>query len=246
MREWITGRNPVLECLKAGRRQFFRMLVLDTIQADERVQEILTEAKSRRLPIERVTRGRLGNIAEHHQGFALEASAYPYRDVTDMVTTARERNQPLFILILDTLQNPQNLGTLIRSAEAFGVHGVILPFRHTAEISPAVVTASAGATEHMLVAMMNLAQVMDELKEHDVWILGLEGSEDSVPIEQVRLSGPLAIVVGSEGEGMRSLVRKSCDQLVSLGMKGKIESLNAAVAGSIALYLAYQQRQKRL
>jgi 23S rRNA (guanosine2251-2'-O)-methyltransferase len=126
------------------------------------------------------------------------------------------------------------------------VHGILLPFRHTVDITPAVVTASAGASEHLLVGMMNLAQAMDQLKDDDVWILGLEGSEDSVPIEKVRLTGPLAIVVGSEGEGMRTLVRKSCDQVVSLGMRGEIESLNAAVAGSIALYMAYQQRHKNL
>jgi 23S rRNA (guanosine2251-2'-O)-methyltransferase len=246
MKEWITGRNPVLETLKAGRRQLFRLVILDTILVDDRIQEILSLAKQHRLPVEKVQRARLNNINDHHQGIALETSGYPYRELTDMVLLAREKNEPLFILILDTLQNPQNLGTLLRSAEAFGVHGILLPFRHTVDITPAVVTASAGASEHLLVGMMNLAQAMDQLKDDDVWILGLEGSEDSVPIEKVRLTGPLAIVVGSEGEGMRTLVRKSCDQVVSLGMRGEIESLNAAVAGSIALYMAYQQRHKNL
>ncbi len=125
-----------------------------------------------------------------------------------MVSLAESRKEPLFVLILDTLQNPQNLGTLLRSAEAFGVHGILLPLRHTVDITPAVVNASSGASEHLLVGMMNLAQAMEQLKEHDVWILGLEGSDESTPIEKVRMTGPLAIVVGSEGEGMRTLVRK--------------------------------------
>ncbi len=242
MKEWITGRNPVLETLKAGRRQSFRVLVSDTIQADERIQEILRLARQSRLIVEKIPRLRLNNLSDNHQGVALETSVYPYRELTDMVSLAESRKEPLFILILDTLQNPQNLGTLLRSAEAFGLHGILLPLRHTVDITPAVVNASAGASEHLLIGMMNLAQAMEQLKEHDVWILGLDSTDELAPIESVRMTGPLAIVVGSEGEGMRSLVRKSCDQLVRLGMSGKIESLNAAVAGSIALYLAYQQR----
>jgi 23S rRNA (guanosine2251-2'-O)-methyltransferase len=242
MREWITGKNPVLETLKAGRRQLFRVLISETIQADERIQEILRLAKQNRLPIEKIPRSRLNNLSDNHQGVALETSGYPYRELTDMVSLAESRKEPLFVLILDTLQNPQNLGTLLRSAEAFGVHGILLPLRHTVDITPAVVNASSGASEHLLVGMMNLAQAMEQLKEHDVWILGLEGSDESTPIEKVRMTGPLAIVVGSEGEGMRTLVRKSCDQVIRLGMSGNMDSLNAAVAGSIALYLVYQQR----
>ena len=148
-------------------------------------------------------------------------------------------------MLLDVIQNPQNLGTLLRTAEAVGVHGVILPLRRSAEVTPAVVSASAGASEHMLVVQANLAQAMDELKEAGAWIIGLEGSEQAKPVEQVRLDGPLALVVGSEGEGMRDLVRKKCDDLISLPMRGRIELLNAAVAGSVVLYLALQARRTK-
>lgn len=120
-----------------------------------------------------------------------------------------------------------------------------MPLRRSAEVTPAVVSASAGASEHLLVVQANLAQVMDELKEAGAWIIGLEGSEQAKPVDQVRLDGSLALVVGSEGEGMRDLVRKKCDDLVALPMRGRIESLNAAVAGSVVLYLALQARLKK-
>jgi 23S rRNA (guanosine2251-2'-O)-methyltransferase len=133
----------------------------------------------------------------------------------------------------------------LRTAEAVGVHGVLIPLRRAAEVTPAVVSASAGASEHMLVAQINLAQAINELKEAGAWVVGLEGSPQAQPVEQVRLDGALALVVGSEGEGMRDLVRKSCDVLVRLPMQGRVESLNAAVAGSVVLYLALQARINR-
>lgn len=245
MKEWITGRNPVFEALSAGRRYAFRLLLAEGLKPDPRINEITQRIKSLKLPIEKVDRHRLDSLSDNHQGIAMEVSTYPYADLTDMLALAAKRGEPPFLLILDTLQNPQNFGTLLRSAEAFGVHGILIPLRHAVSITPAVVNASAGASEHMLVGMANLAQSIDQLKADGIWVLGLEGSNDSVPIEQVKLNGPLALVVGSEGEGMRSLVRKSCDQLVRLQMTGRIESLNAAVAGSIALYLAVQQRQAK-
>lgn len=246
MKEWITGRNPVFEVLQARRRQIFRLLVAEGNQPDSRVQEAVRQVMALKLPVEKVQRNRLNAFSDSHQGIALEVSKYPYSDLSEMMELAEKRQEPPFILILDTLQNPQNFGTLLRSAETFGVHGVMIPFRHTVDVTPAVVTASAGASEHLLVGMANLAQTIDQLKSDNVWVLGLEGSEGAVAVETVNLKGPLAIVVGSEGDGMRALIRKSCDQLISLGMSGRIESLNAAVAGSIALYLAYQSRHPEL
>jgi 23S rRNA (guanosine2251-2'-O)-methyltransferase len=143
---------------------------------------------------------------------------------------------------MDTVQDPQNLGTLLRTAEIVGVQGVLLPYRRTATVTPAVVSASSGASEHLLIAQTNLAQSINTLKESDIWVIGLDGSTSAQPLQQVRLDGPLALVVGNEGQGMRSLVRDSCDILMRLPMQGQIESLNAAVAGSIALYLAWQAR----
>ncbi|MFN2152594.1 MAG: 23S rRNA (guanosine(2251)-2'-O)-methyltransferase RlmB, partial [Anaerolineales bacterium] len=141
-------------------------------------------------------------------------------------------------------QDPQNLGTLLRTAEAVGVHGVVIPLARTAQVTPAVVNASSGASEHLLIAQANLSQVISTLKEEGLWIIGLEGSAEASTASQIRLDGPLGLVVGSEGEGMRRLVRESCDLLLQLPMRGQIESLNAAVAGSIALYLAMQARNR--
>lgn len=245
MKEWITGRNPVFEVLTAHHRDVFRLWIAQGAEEKGKLAEIIQLSINRKLRIERVPRQQIDNLAENPQGVALEASRYSYSALADVLELASKCEEPLFILLLDVIQNPQNLGTLLRTAEAVGVHGVVLPLRRSAEVTPAVVSASAGASEHMLVVQANLAQVMDELKEAGAWIIGLEGSEQAKPVEQVRLDGPLALVVGSEGEGMRDLVRKKCDDLISLPMRGRIESLNAAVAGSVVLYLALQARRTK-
>ena len=244
MREWITGRNPVYEALRARRRQFFRLLIAEGAQEKGRLEEILQTGASARIPVERVNRSRLEALSQGHQGVALEASAYPYSNLPDILDLAQERGEDPFLLILDTLQDPQNLGTLLRTAEAVGIHGVLLPFRRTATITPAVVHASSGASEHLLIAQANLAKAIAALKEANLWVLGLDSCPEAADIATVRLRGPLALVVGNEGEGMRPLVRSSCDQVVCLPMRGKVESLNAAVAGSVALYLAWQARRQ--
>ncbi|GAP09855.1 rRNA methylase, putative, group 3 [Bellilinea caldifistulae] len=243
MREWITGRNPVFEILQTRRRQIFRLLVANGTEEKGKLAEILSHANRRRLPVQRVPRQQLDALSEGHQGVALEVSGYPYADYSDILKRATQRQEMPLILLLDMLQNPQNLGTLLRTAEAAGVHGVIIPPRRAAGITPAVVHASAGATEHLLVAQMNLAQAIDWLQKAGVWVVGLSG-EAPHTIQQAPLDRPLALVVGNEGEGMRALVAKKCDMLVNLPMRGQIESLNAAVAGSIALYLAMMARQQ--
>jgi 23S rRNA (guanosine2251-2'-O)-methyltransferase len=246
VKEWIIGRNAVYEVLRARRRQPFRLQV--ALGADEkgRLQEIIQMALGRKLPVTRMPRPQFDALGEGHQGVALEVSAYPYAAVQDILTLARKREEPLFVLVLDMIQNPQNLGTLLRSAEAAGVHGVIIPLARAAGVTPAVVHASVGASEHLLVAPANLVQALTLLrKEADAWVIGLEGAPESQPLESVRLDGPLALVVGNEGEGMRALVSKSCDVLVRLPMHGQIESLNAAVAGSIVLYQALAARLKK-
>jgi len=195
-----------------------------------------------RLPIDRVPRANLEALGKGHQGVALEASSYVYVGLLDILGLAARRSEPAFILILDVLQDPQNLGTLIRTAEGVGVHGVLLPYRQTAVVTPAVVNASSGACEHLLVTQVNLAQAIQQLKEENIWIIGLETDLEAQPLDKVRLDGPLALVIGGEGSGMRPLVRKSCDVLMRLPMRGTVESLNASVAGSVALYFAWQGR----
>lgn len=244
MKEWITGRNPVFEMLSAKRRQVFRLLVAEGMKSDSRIDAILKIVRSYKIQVEAVNRTRLDSLSDNHQGVAAEVSAYPYSDISSILKLAKQKGQDPFILVLDTLQNPQNLGTLLRSAEAFGVHGIFLPLRHATGVTPAVVNASSGASEHLLIASANLAQSLEELKKAGLWVIGLDGSPISQPPERIKLDGPIAMVVGSEGEGMRELVRKSCDMLMRLPLEGKIESLNAAVAGSIGLYLVHQARTR--
>jgi 23S rRNA (guanosine2251-2'-O)-methyltransferase len=242
MREWVSGRNPVYELLRAGRRHAFQLLVAQGVQEKGRLVDILRYCEGRKIPVERVPRSHLDSRISNHQGVILEVNQYPYVALPDILNLSAKKGEPPFILILDTLQDPQNLATSLRTAEIVGVHGVLLPLRRTATVTPAVVNASSGASEHLLIAQANLAQAIATLKENDVWIVGLESSRDASPPAQINLDGALALVVGSEGEGMRPLVRSSCDLLLRLPMRGNIDSLNAAVAGSIALYLAWQAR----
>jgi 23S rRNA (guanosine2251-2'-O)-methyltransferase len=168
----------------------------------------------------------------------LEAGKYPYAEVADIVENAKNKNEPLFVLLLDSLQDPQNFGTLLRTAEAMGIHGIVLPLAHTVDVTPAVVNASSGASEHLLIAQANLVQAIEIFKKAGAWVVGLDESPKSQTPDKVRLDGGLAIVVGSEGEGIRQLVRQKCDFMLRLPMRGQIASLNASVAGSIVLYLA--------
>ena len=246
MKEWIIGRNPVMEVLKTKRREFFRLQMAVGLEEKGRISEILRMAREHKVPVERIPKEKIAQLGENPQGVALEVSRYPYVDLADILDLASRKQEDLFILMLDLIQNPQNLGTLLRSAEAAGVHGVLIPPHRAAEVTPAVVNASAGATEHLFIAQGNLVQICNELKKDGVWIVGLDGGENSKSVQEVPLTGPIAVIVGNEGEGMRSLVRETCDFLLSLPMLGQIESLNAAVAGSIILYqVVLERRQKR-
>jgi 23S rRNA (guanosine2251-2'-O)-methyltransferase len=242
MSEWISGRNPVYETLRAGRRRASRLMVAQGAQLKGRLAEIIRICKDKEIFTEFVGRNRLDLLGGVHQGVALEVSSYPYCDLKDILEQTDQREEAPFLLLLDALQDPQNLGTLLRTAEIVGVHGVLLPFKRTATITPAVVSASSGASEHLLIAQVNLAQSIRLLKEEGIWVVGLESGEQAQLPGQIRLDGPIALVVGNEGEGMRALVRDSCDWLLRLPMRGRIDSLNAAVAGSVALYLAWEAR----
>jgi len=244
MKEFIYGRNPVYEVLRAKRRQFFQLLVAEGAKEKGRLAEIIQLARGQKINVSRAPRKQLEKIAYNNQGVALEVSGYPYQNLQDILDRAEKREEPPFVLLLDTLKDPQNFGTLLRTAESVGVHGVIIPLARTAQVSAAVVNASSGASEHLLIAQANLAQTMRDLKDAGAWLIGLEGSEQAQSPGAIRLDGGIGIVVGSEGKGMRRLTRESCDLLMKLPMEGQIESLNAAVAGSVALYLAYLARNK--
>jgi len=243
--EWIVGRNPVYEVLRAGRRKVFRFRVAEGVDEKRHLKNALRLAAQRGCPVERVPRRQLDSLGGNHQGVAAEVGAYPYSDVGEILFAARRSGEEPFLLILDTVQDTHNLGALLRTAEAVGVHGVLLPLRRTATVTPAVVNTSSGASEHLLVAQTNLAQAITALQNDNIWVYGLEGGPQAQPIADVDLRGAIALVVGNEAEGLRALTRKSCDALIRLPMRGRVDSLNAAVAGSVALYFAWQARAFR-
>ena len=241
MKELIYSRNAVYETLRAKRRQIFSIEIAEGVQEKGKLTEILKLAQAQKIRVNRVPRTKLDKVHQNNQGIVAEASGYPYADVLDILENTKE-DQP-FILILDSLQDPQNFGTLIRTAEALGAHGIVIPSARSVDVTPAVVNASSGASEHMLIAQANLSQTIDALKENDIWVVGLDQAGAEIEAGSRHLKGALALVVGSEGEGLHELVRKKCDIVLKLPMRGKIESLNAAVAGSVALYLAYLSRK---
>ena len=242
MKEFIYSRNAVYETLRAKRRDVFEILIAEGAQEKGRISDIIESARQRKIKVTRVPRARLDRIHENHQGVVADVGAYPYIDVVDILDDASQKSELPFVLILDSLQDPQNFGTLLRTAEAVGVHGIIIPLARTVEVTPAVVNASSGASEHMQIAQANLAQAMDSLKQADVWMVGLDQAGVKMEASSRHLRGALGLVVGSEGEGLRELTRKKCDIVMKLPMQGEIESLNAAVAGSVALYLAFMAR----
>jgi len=242
MKEWISGRNPVYEVLAAHHRDSFQLKVADGAKIEGQLAKICDLARKYRLPVTQVPRRQLDQLSENHQGVALETAPYHYSDIQEIIASSKKHSEPLFVLLLDMIQNPQNLGTLIRTAAAVGMHGIIIPQAKAAGVTPAVVHASVGATEHIRIAQMNLSQAIDILHDEGVWIIGMEGGEGSLPVRPKRLGGNLGIIVGNEGDGLRQLTRKNCDELVSLPMNGHVESLNAATAGSVMIYLSYLQR----
>jgi 23S rRNA (guanosine2251-2'-O)-methyltransferase len=244
MTEVLYGRNPVRESLRAGRRRHERLLLAESIRGSAVIDEIVGLAEGAGIPVDRVGRGQLGvKEGAHGQGVALETSAYPLVPLDALMELARSRGEDALLLMLDLLQDPQNAGTLLRTAEAVGVHGIVVQRRRAVGITPAVVKASAGAVEHLLVCQVtNLVNTMSELKEQGLWVAGLEAVPEAEGFTRADLSGPLALVVGSEGAGMRRLVRERCDFLVRLPMRGEVSSLNAAVAASVVLYEVVRQR----
>jgi 23S rRNA (guanosine2251-2'-O)-methyltransferase len=245
MTEFIYGHWAIMEALRAGRRQMEQLLVTETVEEKGIVAEILNTAQERGVKVRRVPRRIIDDLANNanHQNMALRASDYPYVEVDAIFEIAQSREEKPFILLLDLLKDPQNVGALLRVADAVGVHGVILQERRGVAVTPAVVNASSGAVEHLqIVQVTNLAQTMKDLKSRDVWMVGLDIGPNVPPIDKTDLNISLGLVLGSEGEGMRRLVRDTCDLLLCLPMRGRVASLNVATVGSVALYAAWQAR----
>jgi 23S rRNA (guanosine2251-2'-O)-methyltransferase len=244
MREVLYGRNAVREALRAGRRKIYKVVLAQGMKETGIVADVATLASKSGIAIQRVERKQLDRVSDfNHQGVAAETAPYPYAELAEILAEADQRQEMPLLLMLDCLQDPQNFGALLRTAEIVGVHGVVIPKRRAVGITPAVVNSSAGATEHLLVARVtNLVRTMEELKTKGRWTVGLEDVPQAQLYDQSDLTMPLALVVGSEGRGMGRLVRETCDILIRLPMRGKISSLNAAAAGSVALYEVWRQR----
>lgn len=243
--EFIYGHWAIMEALRAGRRKFDQLLLTDSVEEKGLVAEILQTAAERGVAVKRVPRRIIDDAAHgaNHQSMALRASAYPYVDVEDVLEVGKKRGEKPFILLLDLLKDPQNVGVLLRVADAVGVHGVIIQERRGVEVTPSVVNASSGAVEHLpVVQVVNLAQTMKELKENDIWMIGLDAGPNVPPLDKTDLNMSLGLVLGSEGEGMRRIVRSACDLVLCLPMRGNVASLNVATAGSVALYQAWRAR----
>ena len=246
MPDYVWGRNPILETLRST-RQVKRILIADGQRDAQPIAAILQEAERRHVPIETVPRLRLDQISQGavHQGCLAVVEARKYATLEQILAFARQKNEDPFLLVLDAIQDVNNLGSLLRSAEAVGVHGVVIPLHHAAEVNATVVKTSAGASEHLLIAQeTNLTHTIDFLKKQNIWVIGLD-SETKTEYDQADLTGALALVVGNEGRGISRLVREHCDLLIKLPMRGHVPSLNAAVAGSIALYEALRQRSSK-
>ena len=229
----LAGRNPIREALKAGRD--IEKLLVARGELIGSAREIVAMAKDAKIIVQEVARERLDAMAPNHQGLIAVASAYSYKTVDDMLALAKERGEAPLLVILDGVTDPHNLGAIIRSAECAGAHGVIIPERRAVGLTPSAVKASAGAVEYLPVAKeVNLTRTIERLKKEGVW--GYGAAMKGEDFRKVDFSGPAALVIGSEGEGISRLVMESCDRLVSLPIKGQLDSLNASVAAGVLLY----------
>jgi 23S rRNA (guanosine2251-2'-O)-methyltransferase len=245
MAEIIIGRNPLLEALKAG-HPLSKILLEKNIRGHSQVAEIVQLARAKGIPVEYVERAALDrqSSSSAHQGIVAYAAAKEYVTLADLLALSRERSEPPFYLILDGIEDPHNLGAILRTAEAASVHGVIVRSRRAVGLTPAVVKASAGAVEYVPVARVaNIAQAVELLKKNNVWVVGIDMS-GNLAYAQVDYKAAVAIVIGSEGRGLSDLVRKRCDYLAFIPMRGRITSLNASVAAAVVMYEVLRQRRK--
>ena len=245
MADTIEGRNPVIEALKSG-RPINKILLAGDIGRHTAVAQILNLSQARGIPVEYVTRRVIdeSSTTSAHQGVIAYAAAKEYISLEDLLTISRERNEPPLYCILDGIEDPQNLGAILRTAEASGIHGVIIRSRRAVGLTAAVAKASAGAIEYVPVARVsNISQAMVTLKRNGVWVVGIDPA-GKIDYSQVDFTLPTAIVIGSEGKGLSDLVKKTCDFLASIPMLGKITSLNASIAAALVMYEALKQRSR--
>ncbi len=237
----IEGRNAVTEAFRSG-KPIDRLFVLDGCQ-DGPIKTILREAKKQNTLVQFVNKERLDHMSEtgKHQGVVAYAAAYEYADVSDILEAARAKNEPPFIFLLDEIEDPHNLGAIIRTANLAGAHGVIIPKRRAAGLTAVVARTSAGALNYTPVAKVtNLANTIEDLKKEGMWFVCADMGGQTM--YDLNLTGPIGLVIGNEGQGVSRLVREKCDMIASIPMKGDIDSLNASVAAGVLAYEIVRQR----
>ncbi|MFC5559539.1 23S rRNA (guanosine(2251)-2'-O)-methyltransferase RlmB [Ureibacillus thermophilus] len=241
--EIIAGKNPVLEALRSG-REINKIWISEGVKKSG-IKELLDLARERGVFIQYVPKKKIDQLTNaNHQGIAASVAAYKYAELDDLFQVAKERKEDPFFIILDELEDPYNLGSIIRTADAIGVHGIIIPKRRSVGLTATVAKASTGAIEHVPVCRVNnLAQTVDELKERGLWIAGTD-AKGSIDYRKMDAALPLAIIIGSEGKGMSRLLKEKCDFLYSLPMVGHVNSLNASVAAALLMYEVYRKRQE--
>ncbi|WP_281864916.1 23S rRNA (guanosine(2251)-2'-O)-methyltransferase RlmB [Planomicrobium okeanokoites] len=239
--EIIGGKNPVLEALRAD-RDINKIWIAEGVQK-KGVAELLQLAKEKKVIVQFVPKKKIDGLTDsNHQGIAAAVAAYNYAELDDLFKVAESRSEDPFFLILDELEDPHNLGSIMRTADAVGAHGLIIPKRRAVGLTAVVAKASTGAIEHIpVVRVNNLSQIVDELKKRNVWIAGTDAKE-SVDYRKMDASLPLAVIIGSEGKGMSRILREKCDFLYQLPMVGHVTSLNASVAASLLMYEVYRKR----
>ncbi|SFK52635.1 23S rRNA (guanosine2251-2'-O)-methyltransferase [Halobacillus dabanensis] len=239
--EWIIGKNPVQEAIRSG-RPINKVMVSDQLQyqAYKKIDQL---AKEQGLLVQKVPKKKIDQLVDgSHQGVIASVAAYEYSDIEDLFERAEEKDEPPFFIICDEIEDPHNLGSILRTADASGAHGVIIPKRRSVALTATVAKTSTGAIEYIPVARVtNLARTIEELKERFVWVVGTDadGTED---YRQLDGKMPIALVIGSEGRGMSRLTKEKCDWTVSLPMAGKVTSLNASVAASLLMYEVFRKR----
>lgn len=245
MSEIIAGRNPVLEALKSG-RPINKIILARNIERHTLVGQILHLARQQGIPVEYVARQALDRLSTTttHQGVIAFAAVKEYIDLDELLVISKQKNEPSLYVILDGIEDPQNLGAIIRTAEAVGVHGVVIRERRAVGLTAVVAKAAAGALEYVSVARVsNISQAIETLKKNNVWVVGIDPA-GKAEYDKIDYRLPVAIVIGGEGRGVSDLVKKRCDCLASIPMRGKITSLNAAVAAALVMYEAFRQRRK--
>jgi 23S rRNA (guanosine2251-2'-O)-methyltransferase len=241
--QWLAGKHPVLEALRSG-RPIHKVWIAEGA-AKHQTASVVQAAKEAGVPVQFVDRRRLDQTVPgvNHQGVAAQAAALEYADVDDIFAAAERKGEPPLLILLDEIEDPHNLGSILRTADSAGAHGVIIPRRRSVGLTATVAKTSAGAVAYVPVARVaNLAQTIDMLKERGVWVAGADASAEQ-DVYASDLTGPIALVIGNENRGLGRLIREKCDFLVKLPMLGRIQSLNASVAAGVLLYEIVRQRR---